>query len=88
MSEWELFSLGSGEYRNRKREAKDFEKNYTCTDVLHEKRLALHRGVFYIVDYYGESRIRSRELIMIFSAFCRFFKKEILTRLRKTKLCD
>ena len=45
-------------YRNRKREAKDFEKNYICTDVLHEKRLALHRGVFYTVDYYGESRIR------------------------------
>ena len=38
-------------YRNRKREAKDFEKIYTRTDVLHEKRCALHRGVFNTVDY-------------------------------------
>ena len=86
MREQELFALGpsTGTGNEKRRTLRKSIPVQTC----YKKRFALHRGVFYTVDYYGESRIRSRELITIFSAFCRFLKRDILTRLRKTKLCD
>lgn len=87
MSERELFSLGpaTGTGKEKRRNLRKTIPVQTCCtrNAWHYTEESFIQLIITVRAEYV-----SRELIMIFSAFCRFFKKEILTRLRKTKLCD